>query len=122
MKFGRFLARDAFDLRARRAGELRLQFGNGLVVFLALLERAAMPAFPATAIPDSDETRYLASAAARTSVRNSPPSTCEELTNITLSLRQRVDADPGQRFRLVGVGLSNFREPEEAPAQPALFD
>ncbi|MEY2393777.1 MAG: hypothetical protein QOF94_122 [Acidobacteriaceae bacterium] len=29
-----------------------------------------------------------------------------------LKLRQRVDLGPQQRYRLVGVGLSNFREPE----------
>ena len=29
---------------------------------------------------------------------------------------------PQQRFRLVGVGLSNFRESEEPPAQADLFD
>ena len=52
----------------------------------------------------------------------SPPSSCEELTAIALSLRERVDTGPRQRFRLVGVGLSNFREPEEITAQPALFD
>jgi DNA polymerase-4 len=55
----------------------------------------------------------------------SPPSSCEELTNIALSLRERVDLGPQQRFRLVGVGLSNFREPDEkgdAPPQPALFE
>ena len=54
----------------------------------------------------------------------SPPSTCEELTNIALSLRERVDLGPQQRFRLVGVGLSNFCEPQEKddpPPQPALF-
>lgn len=39
-----------------------------------------------------------------------PPSSCEELTDIALALRGRVDASPQQRFRLVGVGLSNFRE------------
>jgi len=55
----------------------------------------------------------------------SPPSSCEELTNIALSLRERVDLGPQQRFRLVGVGLSNFCEPDEkedAPPQPALFE
>ena len=52
----------------------------------------------------------------------SPPASCEELTSIALTLRQRVNLDPLQRFRLVGVGLSNFREPEEAPAQTSLFD
>jgi DNA polymerase-4 len=54
-----------------------------------------------------------------------PPASCEELTTIALSLRERVNAPPQQRFRLVGVGLSNFREPqasEESPAQSPLFD
>jgi DNA polymerase-4 len=51
----------------------------------------------------------------------SPPSSCEELTSIALSLRSRVGLNPEQRFRLVGVGLSNFRDSEEVPPQPALF-
>jgi len=50
-----------------------------------------------------------------------PPSSCEELTNIALSLLQRVGLNPRQRFRLVGVGLSNFHDPEDASAQPDLF-
>jgi len=51
----------------------------------------------------------------------SPPSSCEELTSIALSLRERVGLNPRQRFRLVGVGLSNFSDPEDVSAQPALF-
>ena len=51
-----------------------------------------------------------------------PPSSCEELTSIALSLRARVDAEPNQLFRLVGVGLSSFQTPEQASAQPSLFD
>src|SRR5262249_35837441 len=43
----------------------------------------------------------------------SPPSSCAELTSIALSLRDRVGLNPEQRFRLVGVGLSNFRDPED---------
>ena len=50
-----------------------------------------------------------------------PPASCEELISITLSLRGRVDAGPNQLFRLVGVGLDNFREPEDASSQPGLF-
>lgn len=50
-----------------------------------------------------------------------PPSSCEELTDVALALRKRVDLGPKQRFRLVGVGLSNFGEPEDAMVQPALF-
>ena len=51
----------------------------------------------------------------------SPLSSCEELTAIALSLRERVSLNPGQRFRLVGVILSNFRDPENASGQSALF-
>src|SRR5438309_7994453 len=51
----------------------------------------------------------------------SPPSSCEELTHIALSLRERVGLSPQQRFRLVGVGLSNFHDPADASLQPALF-
>jgi DNA polymerase IV len=53
-----------------------------------------------------------------------PPSSCDELTTIALSLRERVNASPRQRFRLVGVGLSNFHEPDNLEARPtqcALF-
>jgi DNA polymerase IV len=63
----------------------------------------------------------------RSHTPSAPPASCEELTNIALSLRERVELGPQQRFRLVGVGLSNFCEPEEneneeTPAQPALFE
>jgi DNA polymerase IV len=51
-----------------------------------------------------------------------PPSSYEELATIALALRERVHLSLQQRFRLVGVGLSNFRETEEAPAQGALFE
>jgi len=50
-----------------------------------------------------------------------PPASCEELTNIALSLRDRIGLCPQQRFRLVGVGLSNFCDSEDATAQSALF-
>ena len=57
------------------------------------------------------------------------PASCDELIAIALSLRSRVEVGSQQRFRLVGVGLSNFRAPVEpgsrdpigAPAQPGLF-
>ena len=58
----------------------------------------------------------------RSHTPGSPPSSCEELTNIALSLRERVGLDSEQRFRLVGVGLSNFLESEDVSAQPALFE
>lgn len=52
----------------------------------------------------------------------SPPASCEELTAIALSLRERVALAPQQRFRLVGVGVRNFLDPEAISAQSALFD
>ena len=51
----------------------------------------------------------------------SPPASCEDVTEIALSLRERVELDCGQHFRLVGVGLSNLRESDDSPAQSALF-
>jgi DNA polymerase-4 len=50
-----------------------------------------------------------------------PVASCEELTRIALTLRERVHRATGQRFRLIGVGLHNFRDPEEEPDQPELF-
>jgi DNA polymerase-4 len=51
-----------------------------------------------------------------------PPSSCEELTDIALRLRERVALSSQQRYRLVGVGLSNFQESEDSTAQPVLFE
>jgi DNA polymerase-4 len=45
-----------------------------------------------------------------------PPASCAELTAIALSLRDRVTTGIEQRFRLVGVGLSNFQDAESAQA------
>ncbi len=54
-----------------------------------------------------------------------PPASCDELTAIALSLCDRVDLGPQQRYRLVGVGLSNFRDTHDPGsdvlAQPMLF-
>jgi DNA polymerase-4 len=50
-----------------------------------------------------------------------PPASCEELTRIALSLRDKVNLDPAQRYRLVGVGLSNFDAAANA-GQPELFE
>jgi len=51
-----------------------------------------------------------------------PPASCEEFTAIALALRERVHLGPQQRYRLIGVGFGNFRDPEERPAQPDLFE
>ena len=58
----------------------------------------------------------------RSHTPGSPPVSCEELTSIALSLRDRVTLNPKQRFRLVGVGLSNFQDPQDAAPQPTLFE
>ena len=49
-------------------------------------------------------------------------SSCEQLTDIALQLRERVDLGPQQRYRLVGIGLSNFRELEDTAEQSVLFE
>ncbi|HKV42192.1 MAG TPA: DNA polymerase IV [Blastocatellia bacterium] len=51
-----------------------------------------------------------------------PPASCEDLTSIALSLRERVYPIAQQRFRLAGVGLSNFQQPEDVFLEPALFE
>jgi len=48
----------------------------------------------------------------RSHTPTSPPASCAELTAIALSLRERISLGADQRFRLVGVGLSNFRVTE----------
>jgi DNA polymerase IV len=58
----------------------------------------------------------------RSHTPSSPPSSCEELADIALLLRDRAELGPRQRFRLIGVGLSNFREPDEAPEQSSFFE
>jgi DNA polymerase-4 len=58
----------------------------------------------------------------RSLTQDHPPSSCDELTDIALRLRERVNLGPQQRFRLVGVGLSNFRDAYETTSQPVLFE
>ena len=58
----------------------------------------------------------------RSHTPSTPPSSCQELTEIALALRERVDLGLGQRYRLVGIGLSNFHEPEALIPQTALFE
>jgi|ERR1700733_6496644 len=57
----------------------------------------------------------------RSHTPDSPPSSSEELTDTALKLRERVNLQPLQRFRLVGVGLSNFRDAQTTAAQADLF-
>ena len=58
----------------------------------------------------------------RSHTPNIAPSSYEEVMAIALQLLERVDLGPQERYRLVGIGLSNFREPEVPSAQPVLFE
>jgi DNA polymerase IV len=51
-----------------------------------------------------------------------PPSSCEELTDIAISLLKRVNLSAQQHYRLVGVGLHNFRDRDETRSQSELFE
>lgn len=51
-----------------------------------------------------------------------PPASCEELIRIALALRERVDLGQDRRFRLIGIGLSNFQDPGETLDSPSLFN
>lgn len=57
----------------------------------------------------------------RSCTPGSPPASCEEVIDIALSLRERVCLDPGRRFRLIGVGLTNFRDAGNSSGQSDLF-
>jgi len=50
-----------------------------------------------------------------------PPASRDEFLALALSLRERVALDAATRYRLVGVGLGNFHDAEDA-VQPGLFE
>ena len=50
-----------------------------------------------------------------------PPADVGQFTEIALSLLDRVDLPSRTRYRLVGVGLANFRDANELPPQSELF-
>ena len=56
----------------------------------------------------------------RSHTPSTPPQSERELAGIAMSLRQRVDLPLRTRYRLVGVGLANFRDADEM-AQAELF-
>jgi len=58
----------------------------------------------------------------RSHTPGAPPASCDELTGIALALRENVCLTENQRFRLVGVGLSNFRDPRLEFAEGLLFE
>jgi DNA polymerase IV len=49
------------------------------------------------------------------------PDSAEELAEIALALRERVNLPESTRYRLVGVGISNFSDADEAGMQQGLF-
>ena len=57
----------------------------------------------------------------RSHTPEAPPGSLDDFTAIALSLVERVNLPSGTRYRLVGVGMSGFREREEATAQGNLF-
>jgi DNA polymerase-4 len=50
------------------------------------------------------------------------PRSVEDLTELALRLLERVNLPESTKYRLVGVGLSNFVDAEAAALQPELFD
>ncbi len=58
----------------------------------------------------------------RSHTPSTPPRSADELTRIALSLTERVDLPDSQLYRLVGVGLANFRDAREHPQQAGLFE
>jgi DNA polymerase IV len=50
-----------------------------------------------------------------------PPGSAREIADIALALREHVDLPTTTLYRLVGVGLANFRDADALP-QPELFD
>ncbi|MFA5938713.1 MAG: DNA polymerase IV [Sinimarinibacterium sp.] len=51
----------------------------------------------------------------------SPPRQGDDVVALALSLLDRVDRPGQERYRLVGVGLGNFSEPDDPRLQPDLF-
>jgi len=51
-----------------------------------------------------------------------PPSTSDELASIAVDLLRRFAFGEKARYRLAGVGVSNFLDEENEEEQPELFD
>lgn len=51
-----------------------------------------------------------------------PPASLQGFTDIAVSLLARVELPDSTRYRLVGVGMSGFRDRDDVIGQPALFD
>ncbi len=57
----------------------------------------------------------------RSHTPEAPPTNMEQVLEIVDWLLERVDPAPGTKYRLAGVGISNFADPLVAPIQPSLF-
>lgn len=57
----------------------------------------------------------------RSRTPDTAPRSADELTSIALALREQVELPTTTLYRLVGVGLCNFHDPDDTPAQPGLF-
>ena len=72
--------------------------------------------------PWCSSSRPTASASLTRSLTSAnPPSSAEELATIARLLCDRVDLPPQTLYRLAGVGMSNFADPQEQSRQPDLF-
>lgn len=58
----------------------------------------------------------------RSLTQDRAPDSADALADMALALRERVNLPEQTRYRLVGVGLSQFREPAAPSPQPELFD
>lgn len=58
----------------------------------------------------------------RSLTATSPPTSEAMLAQLACDLRQRVGLPAQTRYRLVGVGLSGFAEPDDSPLQEDLFE
>ncbi|MCK9538198.1 DNA polymerase IV [Dokdonella sp.] len=57
----------------------------------------------------------------RSRTPDSPPRSAATLTDLALDLRAQVGLAPTTLYRLVGVGLGNFFDPDDTPDQAELF-
>ncbi|MBC6942106.1 MAG: DNA polymerase IV [Xanthomonadales bacterium] len=51
-----------------------------------------------------------------------PPGSAAEVARMALQLRERIELPATTLYRLVGVGLANFIDPDDTPAQAELFE
>ena len=58
----------------------------------------------------------------RSLTATAPPTSQQQLAEIACRLRERVELPAQTRYRLVGVGLSGFTEPDDSPLQDDLFE